>query len=128
MAWLAIIIAGLGEVFGVAMMNRWQEKRTLSTIIFLIVSFGLSLMLLSFADWYWYFRWCDNRNVILWRIKRMETYYVHLYDFICSNRFKTYFIKTYIYYSTFKHFSYIICNIIDLLLNIRRKREFHESF
>ena len=49
MARLAIIIAGLGEGFGVAMMNRWQEKRTLSTIIFLIVSFGLSLMLLSFA-------------------------------------------------------------------------------
>ena len=49
MAWLAIVVAGFCEVFGVAMMNRWQEKRTYSTIIFLISSFGLSLILLSYA-------------------------------------------------------------------------------
>lgn len=49
MAWLAIVVAGFCEVFGVAMMNRWQEKRTYSTIVFLISSFGLSLILLSYA-------------------------------------------------------------------------------
>lgn len=49
MAWLAIILAGFCEVFGVGMMNRWQEKRNISTILFLVISFGLSLMLLSYA-------------------------------------------------------------------------------
>ncbi|MGG0655264.1 DMT family transporter [Rummeliibacillus pycnus] len=49
MAWLAIITAGFCEIFGVAMMNRWQEERTISTIVFLVISFGLSLALLSYA-------------------------------------------------------------------------------
>lgn len=49
MTWLAIIVAGFCEVFGVAMMNRWQEKKTFSTIVLLIGSFGLSLILLSYA-------------------------------------------------------------------------------
>ncbi|MBO2536812.1 MULTISPECIES: DMT family transporter [Rummeliibacillus] len=49
MAWLAIILAGFCEVFGVAMMNRWQEKRSISTIVFLVISFGFSLILLSYA-------------------------------------------------------------------------------
>ena len=49
MAWIAIIAAGFCEVFGVAMMNRWQEKKNVSTILLLIISFGLSLLLLSYA-------------------------------------------------------------------------------
>ncbi|MGX9136354.1 DMT family transporter [Rummeliibacillus sp. JY-2-4R] len=49
MAWIAIIVAGFCEVFGVAMMNRWQEKKNISTILLLILSFGLSLLLLSYA-------------------------------------------------------------------------------
>lgn len=49
MAWLAIITAGLCEVFGVTMMNRWQNEKKFSMIVWLIVSFALSLTLLSYA-------------------------------------------------------------------------------
>ncbi|WP_102693633.1 DMT family transporter [Rummeliibacillus pycnus] len=49
MAWLAIITAGLCEVFGVTMMNRWQNEKKFSMIVWLIVSFALSLALLSYA-------------------------------------------------------------------------------
>ncbi len=49
MAWIAIIVAGFCEVFGVAMMNRWQEEKKITTILLLIISFGVSLLLLSYA-------------------------------------------------------------------------------
>lgn len=49
MAWIALIIAGFLEVFGVAMMNRWKLYKNFTTIIALILSFGTSLALLSFA-------------------------------------------------------------------------------
>ncbi|MFJ8263607.1 DMT family transporter [Rummeliibacillus sp. NPDC094406] len=49
MAWVAIILAGFCEVFGVAMMNRWQEEKKISIILFLILGFALSLALLSYA-------------------------------------------------------------------------------
>lgn len=49
MAWIALIIAGFLEVFGVAMMNRWQIKKSFTTIAALVVGFGLSLSLLSYA-------------------------------------------------------------------------------
>lgn len=49
MAWIALIIAGLLEVFGVAMMNRWQLYKNFTTIIALIIGFGASLALLSYA-------------------------------------------------------------------------------
>ncbi len=49
MAWMAIILAGFSEVFGVAMMNRFQQVRNISTVLLLIINFGLSLLLLSYA-------------------------------------------------------------------------------
>lgn len=49
MAWIALIVAGFLEIFGVAMMNRWQIKKDWQTITALIVGFGLSLILLSYA-------------------------------------------------------------------------------
>jgi len=49
MAWLAIILAGFCEIFAVAMMNRWQDEKKISIIIWLILSFALSLALLSYA-------------------------------------------------------------------------------
>lgn len=49
MAWIALIIAGLLEVFGVAMMNRWQQYKHWTTIAALVVGFGSSLGLLSYA-------------------------------------------------------------------------------
>ncbi|HWI47953.1 MAG TPA: multidrug efflux SMR transporter [Rummeliibacillus sp.] len=49
MAWVAIILAGFCEVFGVAMMNRWQDEKKISIILFLTLGFALSLTLLSYA-------------------------------------------------------------------------------
>lgn len=49
MAWIALIAAGLCEVFGVAMMNRWQLYKNWQTIVALIIGFGISLMLLSYS-------------------------------------------------------------------------------
>lgn len=49
MAWIALILAGFCEIFGVAMMNRWQLYRNGQTIVALIIGFGISLALLSYA-------------------------------------------------------------------------------
>ena len=49
MAWLALILAGLFETFGVAMMNQYSISRGWKPLFFLIVSFGVSLSLLNFA-------------------------------------------------------------------------------
>lgn len=49
MAWVALIIAGLLEVFGVAMMNKWHKDHEWKSIVFLILGFGLSLFFLSYA-------------------------------------------------------------------------------
>lgn len=49
MAWIALILAGFCEIFGVTMMNRWQLYRNWQTIVALIIGFGISLALLSYA-------------------------------------------------------------------------------
>jgi len=49
MDWIILIIAGLFEMFGVAMINRLSTKKTLSTIFLIILGFGCSLALLSVA-------------------------------------------------------------------------------
>jgi len=49
MDWIILIIAGLFEMFGVAMINRLSTKRTLSTVLLIILGFGVSLTLLSVA-------------------------------------------------------------------------------
>lgn len=49
MAWIALILAGFCEIFGVAMMNRWQLYHNWQTIVALIIGFGISLALLSYA-------------------------------------------------------------------------------
>lgn len=49
MAWVALIIAGLLETFGVAMINQLSIKRNWQTVALLILGFGLSLGLLSYA-------------------------------------------------------------------------------
>lgn len=49
MDWIILIIAGLFEMFGVAMINRLSTKRTLSTVLLIILGFGASLTLLSLA-------------------------------------------------------------------------------
>jgi len=47
MAWFTLILAGLLETFGVAMINQLTVKRDLRTVILLILGFGSSLALLS---------------------------------------------------------------------------------
>jgi paired small multidrug resistance pump len=49
MAWITLILAGLLETFGVAMINQLSVKRNWQTIVFLILGFGTSLALLSYS-------------------------------------------------------------------------------
>jgi paired small multidrug resistance pump len=49
MAWFALILAGLLETFGVAMIHQLTVKRDLRTVILLILGFGTSLALLSYS-------------------------------------------------------------------------------
>jgi paired small multidrug resistance pump len=49
MAWVSLIIAGLLEAFGVAMMNQLHVKRNWQTIVLLILGFGSSLLLLGYS-------------------------------------------------------------------------------
>ncbi|MDM8102512.1 MULTISPECIES: DMT family transporter [Oceanobacillus] len=49
MAWFTLIIAGLLETFGVAMINQLSVKRNWQTVILLILGFGSSLALLSYS-------------------------------------------------------------------------------
>ncbi|MEH7380945.1 multidrug efflux SMR transporter [Bacillus sp. JJ1533] len=49
MAWFTLIIAGLLETFGVAMINQLSVKRNWQTVVLLIIGFGLSLAFLSYS-------------------------------------------------------------------------------
>lgn len=49
MAWFTLIIAGFLEAFGVAMINQWHTKRKWTSLVFLFIGFGLSLVLLSYS-------------------------------------------------------------------------------
>lgn len=49
MDWFVLILAGLLETFGVAMINRLSIKRDWQTVMFLILGFGLSFSLLSYS-------------------------------------------------------------------------------
>lgn len=49
MAWISLILAGLCEVFGVAMINKYHLDRKWASLLLLIVGFGTSFFLLSYA-------------------------------------------------------------------------------
>lgn len=49
MAWFTLILAGLLETFGVAMINQLAVKRNWQTVVWLIIGFGASLALLSYS-------------------------------------------------------------------------------
>ncbi|MEG6616584.1 multidrug efflux SMR transporter [Peptococcaceae bacterium 1198_IL3148] len=49
MAWFALILAGLLETFGVAMINQLSVKRNWQTVMLLILGFCASLALLSYS-------------------------------------------------------------------------------
>ena len=49
MAWFTLILAGILEIFGVAMINQLSVKRNWQTVILLILGFGSSLAFLSYS-------------------------------------------------------------------------------
>lgn len=49
MAWISLIIAGLFEMLGVMMINKWHNNRNWLSIILLILSFGASFLFLTIA-------------------------------------------------------------------------------
>jgi len=49
MAWFSLILAGLLEAFGVAMINQLQVSRNWQTVVLLISGFGSSLLFLGYA-------------------------------------------------------------------------------
>lgn len=49
MAWFALVLAGLLETFGIAMINQLSVKRNWRTVSLLILGFGSSLALLSYS-------------------------------------------------------------------------------
>ncbi|WP_127535898.1 DMT family transporter [Paenibacillus illinoisensis] len=49
MSWIFLIMAGLFEMMGVLMINKWNKDRNLISILLLVAGFGLSFWLLSLA-------------------------------------------------------------------------------
>ncbi|QCR30954.1 multidrug efflux SMR transporter [Lysinibacillus sp. SGAir0095] len=49
MAWVALIVAGLFETFGVAMLNQYSVSRNWKPLVFLAIGFGISLFLLDYS-------------------------------------------------------------------------------
>ncbi|RUL52043.1 DMT family transporter [Lysinibacillus antri] len=49
MAWIALIVAGLFETFGVAMMNQWSVSRSWKPLSLFVLGFGASLILLHYS-------------------------------------------------------------------------------
>ncbi len=49
MAWASLIIAGIFEMFGVAMINRLHQRRNMQSFLLLLVGFGLSFVFLALA-------------------------------------------------------------------------------
>ncbi|WP_337031878.1 multidrug efflux SMR transporter [Paenibacillus illinoisensis] len=49
MNWVFLIMAGLFEMLGVLMINKWNKDRNVLSILLLVTGFGLSFWLLSLA-------------------------------------------------------------------------------
>lgn len=49
MAWFALILAGLFEMFGVLMINKVHQDRTWQSLVLLIHGFGISFVLLGYS-------------------------------------------------------------------------------
>ncbi|MFZ7944844.1 MULTISPECIES: DMT family transporter [Bacillaceae] len=49
MAWISLVLAGLFEMFGVAMINKLHQDRNWKSLALLIIGFGASFLLLSYA-------------------------------------------------------------------------------
>ncbi|KQL17738.1 multidrug efflux SMR transporter [Cytobacillus solani] len=49
MAWTSLVLAGLFEMFGVAMINKLHRDRNWKSLVLLVLGFGASFVLLSYA-------------------------------------------------------------------------------
>ncbi|MFF2857053.1 DMT family transporter [Peribacillus sp. NPDC058002] len=49
MAWVFLILAGLFEMFGVAMINKLHKDRNWQSLLLLFIGFGASFLFLAFA-------------------------------------------------------------------------------
>lgn len=49
MAWMSLILAGLCEMFGVAMINKLHKERNWQSLVLLIVGFGASFIFLAYS-------------------------------------------------------------------------------
>ena len=49
MAWIALVLAGIAEMFGVIMINKLNKERTLKALVLFIIAFGASFVLLSYS-------------------------------------------------------------------------------
>ena len=49
MAWIALVAAGLFEMVGVSLINKFNKEKNAKSLSLLIVAFGVSFFLLSYA-------------------------------------------------------------------------------
>ena len=49
MAWISLIMAGICEMIGVGMINKWHHDRNWGSLLLLILGFGASFFFLSIA-------------------------------------------------------------------------------
>ncbi len=49
MAWICLIVAGLFEMIGVAMINLWHRQRNIKSLLLLMGGFGGSFLFLTIA-------------------------------------------------------------------------------
>lgn len=49
MAWIALILAGLCEMFGVVMINKLHKDRNWQSLVLLIAGFGASFIFLAYS-------------------------------------------------------------------------------
>ncbi|WP_413377752.1 DMT family transporter [Alkalihalobacillus sp. 1P02AB] len=49
MEWIYLVLAGIFEMVGVAMINQWHHTKKWLAMFFLIATFGLSFLFLSLA-------------------------------------------------------------------------------
>lgn len=49
MAWVSLICAGLFEMVGVTMINKWNKERTWQAMLFLILGFSASFFFLAIS-------------------------------------------------------------------------------
>ncbi len=49
MAWISLILAGLCEMFGVAMINKLHKDRNWQSLVLLLLSFGVSFLFLAYS-------------------------------------------------------------------------------